>query len=81
MNLDVRLRRLERLVRMKERLIRVSGSLEAAQQDPRWNDIELLITTLTARISLSIDQPNVNQPLTAGEIAFINLLISQLREL
>lgn len=79
--LQQRISRLQRLMRFRERLIRVNGSLEAAKLDPRWNDIQILIGVLTNRISISIESPDVSQPLTAPEIAFIVFLLNQINEL
>ena len=80
-NLDDRLRRLERVKRFQARLIRVNGSLEAAKLDPRWNDVALLIEVLQNRITASLEPADINTPLTAAEIVFINLLLNNLKEL
>ena len=78
---DDRMRRLERLKRFQLRLIRINGSLEAAKLDPRWNNIQLLIDTITERVASSLEPSDISTPLTAAEIIFINLLLNNLREL
>lgn len=79
--LDDRIRRIERLKRFQQRLIKVNGSLAAAKLDPRWDDIELLINTISGRIATSLEPPDVSTPLTAAEIIFINFLLNNIGDL
>ncbi len=80
-NLDDRIRRLDRVRRFQARLIRVNGSLEAAKLDPRWDDIVMLIDVLQSRIEASLEPADINTPLTAAEIVFINFLLNNLKDL
>ena len=79
--LNTRLNRIQRLSRFKLRLIKTSGSLEAAKQTAQWDNIELLISVIKSRINTQLEGDDINTPLTAGEIIFINLLLNQLQDL
>ena len=79
--LNTRLNRIQRLARFKLRLIKTSGSLEAAKQTAQWDNIELLISVIKSRINTQLEADDINTPLTAGEIVFINFLLNQLQDL
>ena len=79
--LNTRLGRLDRLQKMRARLIRVNGGLEAAKLDPRWDTLNLLISVITNRIATSLEPSNITEPLSAAEIIFLNFLLNNLQDL
>lgn len=79
--LQTRLIRLDRLLKIRARIIRVSGSLEEARLHPQWDTVNLLIAVLRSRIETSIEPANITERLSPAEIAFIAVLFNNIQEL
>ena len=79
--LQTRLTRLDRLIKIRARIIKTSGSLAEARNHPQWDVVNTLISVLRIRIEASLEPANISERLSAGEIALIALLFNNINEL